>query len=263
MERLAGKGIWVTGAAQGLGEVIARRAVAEGALVVVADVKEDAGRAVADDLGPAAVFIRLDITDDSSWAQAVPSVLGHLGQLDGIVNNAAILWMGSLESMSTADAERVMRVNLLGTFLGIRTAVAPLRAAGGGSIVNISSIDGLAGMNSVAMYSATKFAVRGLTKSAALELGRDGIRVNTVCPAMGNPEMSMPWFDQFDLDRYLARVQQPAILDDGIPRTVDADAVASMVLFLLSDESRTCSGGDYPVDAAWTAGKLCPGLPGF
>ena len=234
-----------------------------GGRVLLVDVRDELGRAVADELGDAAHYLHADVTSEDDWGDAIAAADRHFGGLDGVVNNAAVLWMGRLEDMAVDDARRLVEVNLLGTFLGIRHAIAPLRAAGGGAIVNISSVDGLGGMNSVAIYSATKWAIRGLTRSAAIELGRDGIRVNTVCPAMGNPEMSAPWMPQVDVERFLRHVQQPALLDGSTPREVHSPDVARMVLFLLSDDSRTCSGADYPVDAAWTAGKHAPGLPGF
>ena len=260
---LDGKRVVVTGAARGLGEEIARQVVSEGGRVLLVDVRDEAGSAVAASLGDAARYVHGDVTAEADWEAVMEAAVDHLGGVDGLVNNAAILWMGRLEDMSAAEARRVVDVNLIGTFLGIRSAIGPLRASGGGSIVNISSVDGLGGMNSVAMYSASKWGLRGLTRSAALELGRDGIRVNTVCPAMGNPEMSAPWFGEIDLDRFLHHVQQPALLDDGVAREVHSPDVARMVVFLLGDSSRTCSGADYPVDAAWTAGKHAPGLPGF
>ena len=130
-------------------------------------------------------------------------------------------------------------------------------------MVNISSIDGLGGMNSVAMYSATKWAVRGLSRSAAIELGRDGIRVNTVCPSLGNPLMSAPWADQFDFARYVAHAPRPKLYDGEGPHEAGSVDAARMVIFLLSDAAAGCTGADYPVDGGWTAGPYCDGLPDF
>jgi 3alpha(or 20beta)-hydroxysteroid dehydrogenase len=118
-------------------------------------------------------------------------------------------------------------------------------------------------MNAVAVYSSSKWGLRGLTRSAAIELGRDGIRVNAVCPAMGNPEMSAPWADQIDVERYLNGVPRPKLYRDGLPIGPDAEDAARMVLFLLSEDSRACTGSDFVVDAGWTAGPYCDGLPGF
>lgn len=259
--RLAGKRVLITGAAQGLGEVLARRCVDEGALVVLADVKDAAGTAVAASIG--AHYRHLDITDATEWHAAVAFVEDTLGGLDGLVNNAAVLHMGPIETTEPAAVRRVLEVNVLGTYLGIQAAIAPLRAAGGGTIVNIGSIDGNGGMNSIAAYSASKWAVRGLTRSAAIELGRDNIRVNAVHPALGNPAMSAPWAGELDGPRYVRHMPQPKLYRDGVPVQVTSADSAPIVVYLLADESAACTGGDYMVDAGWTAGPYCPGLPGF
>jgi 3alpha(or 20beta)-hydroxysteroid dehydrogenase len=253
----------VTGAAQGLGEVIAARIVDLGGRVVIADVLEDAGAATADRLGPAASFQALDVTSESGWDAAVAAADDLLGGLDGLVNNAAILYMGPLEQMDVERARRLIDINLMGPLLGIRAVTPALRANGGGSIVNIASIGGLEGMNSTAAYNASKWGLRGLTRGAALELGRDGVRVNAVCPGMGNPEMHTPFLDQFDLDTYLNTAPRIPFHDHGRPRNVDMHDVAEMVVWLLSDAARGCTGADYAVDAGWTAGTYAEGLPGF
>ena len=259
--RLAGKRVLITGAAQGLGEVLARHCVDEGALVVLADVKDAAGIAVAASIG--ANYRHLDITDAAEWRGAIAFVEDRLGGLDGLVNNAAVLHMGPIETTEPAAVRRVLEVNVLGTYLGIQAAIAPLRAAGGGTIVNIGSIDGNGGMNSVAAYSASKWGVRGLTRSAAIELGRDNIRVNAVHPALGNPKMSAPWADELDGPRYARHMPQAKLYRDGVPVQVTSADSAPIVVYLLADESAACTGGDYMVDAGWTAGPYCPGLPGF
>jgi 3alpha(or 20beta)-hydroxysteroid dehydrogenase len=165
--------------------------------------------------------------------------------------------------MPAAEMERVLRVNLLGTMLGTRAVIPALRAAGGGSIVNVTSIEALGGMNSVGAYTASKWGARGFTKSAALELGRDGIRVNCVCPSAGNPEMHAPFRAGIDGKRYARHVPPPVLFEEGRPASVDVEDVAALVCFLLSDESRRITGAEVAVDAGWTAGKLCPGLPDF
>lgn len=261
MGRLQDRSIVVTGGAQGLGEVLARACAAEGARVAIADLRDDAGRAVAHDIGGS--YHHLDIRDAAAWAQVLADVAGAHGGLDGLVNNAAILHMGPIESTPPEVARDVLEVNVLGTYLGIQAAIAHLRARGGGSIVNIGSIDGHGGMNSIAAYSASKWALRGLTRSAAIELGRDNIRVNAVHPALGNPEMSAPFASQIDGARYVRHMPQPKLYRDGVPVTVTAADSAPIVVHLLSDESAACTGGDYLVDAGWTAGPYCPGLPGF
>ena len=259
--RLHGKRVLVTGAAQGVGEAIAARCKAEGALVVLADVNAEVGAQAAAALD--APFVHLDITDAAQWVTAIQVVVDTYGGLDGLVNNAAVLHMGPIETTSPDVVRRVLEVNVLGTYLGVQAAIAPMRAAGGGSIVNIGSIDGNGGMNSIAAYSASKWAVRGLTRSAAIELGHDNIRVNAVHPSMGNPSMSTPWASEFDGARYLRHMPQPKLYREGVPVAVTAADTAPIVVYLLADESAVCTGGDYMVDAGFTAGPYCPGLPGF
>ena len=263
MARLDGKVVMVTGAAQGTGLGIARRAVEEGARVLLADVQEEKGAAAAGALGPAARFVRLDVASEADWAQAVDAARTAFGRLDGLVNNAAVLFMGAIEHTPAAEMERVLRVNLLGTMLGTKAVIPALRAAGGGSIVNVTSIEALGGMNSVGAYTASKWGARGFTKSAAIELGRDGIRVNCVCPSAGNPEMHAPFRAAIDVARYARHVPPPVLLEGGRPAEVGVEDVVPVVCFLLGDESRRITGAAIAVDAGWTAGKHCPGLPGF
>jgi 3alpha(or 20beta)-hydroxysteroid dehydrogenase len=262
MARLDGKVVIVTGAAQGTGAGIARHAAAEGARVLVGDVQEEKGRALAASLGEAARFLRLDVTSEADWSRAVACARDAFGRLDGLVNNAAVLWMGAIEHMPATEMERVLRVNLLGTMLGTRAVIPALREAGGGSIVNVTSIEALGGMNSVGAYSASKWGARGFTKSAAIELGRDGIRVNCICPSSGNPEMHAPFRAEIDVKRYLRHVPPPVLLEHGEPAEVGIGDIVPLVCFLLGDESRRITGAEIAVDAGWTAGKHCPGLPG-
>lgn len=260
---LEGRRVLVTGAAQGLGEAVAGRVVDLGGQVLIGDVQDELGAEVAERLGGAAAFHHLDVTSEADWVAAVAAADDRFGGLDGLVNNAALLHMGPLEEMDPDRARTLLEVNLLGPMLGIRAVTPVLRAAGGGSIVNISSIGGLEGMNSTVAYNATKWGLRGVTRAAALELGRDGVRVNAVCPAMGNPDMPAPFLDRFDLPRYLQHAPVPSLHVGGTVRAVDRFDVAEMVVWLLSDAAAACSGADFVVDAGWTAGPFCPGLPGF
>jgi 3alpha(or 20beta)-hydroxysteroid dehydrogenase len=260
---LEGRRVLVTGAAQGLGECIAARIVDLGGSVVIADVQDDRGAETAERLGGRARYQHLDVTSADDWTAAVDAATDALGGLDGLVNNAAILHMGPLEEMDPGRAELLLRINLLGPLLGTRAVTAALRTNGGGSVVNIASIGGLEGMNSTAAYNASKWGLRGLTRATALELGRDSIRVNAVCPGMGNPDMPTPFLERFDLDRYLATAPRLPFHVDGMPRNVDVHDVAEMVVWLLSDAARGCTGADFTVDAGWTAGTYSEGLPGF
>jgi len=258
-ERLAGKIAIVTGAARGTGAVVAGRIAAEGGQVVAADVLDDRGRAVVDAIGDAARYVHCDVTREEDWAETVAAARA-LGGLDVLVNNAAVLRLAGIEDTTTDDYRHVFEVNELGTFLGIRSAIEPMRERGGGSIVNISSIDGVFVTPGTAAYSASKFAVRGLTKTAALELGRFGIRVNAVCPAAGNHEMVTealpPDFDFGPRGDAGRRHTRP------LGRGGRMEDVADAVVFLASDESSFVSGSDLMVDGALSVGMIVPGQPG-
>lgn len=260
---LEGRRILVTGAAQGLGRTIAERIVDLGGSVVVADVQDEAGAHTVAAIGDAATYEHLDVSSEGDWSAVCDRVTDALGGLDGLVNNAALLDMGPLEQVEPGRARRLLEVNLLGPLLGIRAVAPLLRASGGGSIVNVSSIGGLEGMNSTATYNATKWGLRGLSRAAALELGLDGTRVNTVCPGMGNPEMFAPFLERFDVERYLTTAPRVPFHQAGQQRNVDVHDVAEMVVWLLSDAARGCTGADFAVDAGWTAGTYAEGLPGF
>lgn len=263
MSRFENLGVVVTGGAQGLGAAIARRLISEGASVMIADINKIDGAVLADQLGDRAFFTELDVTDESSWHAAAAEAKTHLGSVDGLVNNAAVFWMGRLLDMTADRARHLIDVNLLGPLLGTQTIAPVMAETGGGSIVNISSIDGLHPMNSVAAYSASKWGVRGLTKASALELGRLGIRVNAVCPSAGNPNISAPFQSEMDFERLLPHAPKSMLFDGERQRRVTPGDVAAMVAFLLSDDSATCTGADFVVDGGFTAGDYVPGLPGF
>ncbi|MBM4382992.1 MAG: SDR family oxidoreductase [Deltaproteobacteria bacterium] len=253
--RLANKIALITGAARGTGEQTARLFAAEGARVVIGDVLEAEGRAVAQSLGAAAHFVKLDVTSEASWAGAVEETRARFGGLNVLVNNAGLLHRAPLEETSVDTYERLFRVNQLGPFLGIKAVTPALKAAGGGSIVNISSIDGLMAHNNLVAYASTKWALRGITRVAALELGVHGIRVNAVCPEVGGPAMRAPYVPAgIDPEKILA------IAHEIIPYNRKREPVelirdvARMVLFLASDESLSCTGADYAVDAGGSAG---------
>ena len=241
MTRLAGKTAIITGAARGTGAVVAQRFRDEGAAVVATDIAEGEG------------IVQLDVTNEADWHQ----VVSGLERVDVLVNNAAILHMGTIERTAAETYRRVLEVNLVGPFLGIQAVLGPMRAAGGGSVVNVSSIDGLIGMNGIVAYGSSKFGLGGLMRCAALELGRDGIRVNNVCPAGGNPAMYAPWFEQM-----MPFMDQTAAYsaNRGIPGEVPLECIAAAVLFLASDDSSHITGVDLPVDGGAAAGVVIEGL---
>ena len=254
MGRLDGKVAIVTGAARGQGEAEARLFAQEGAKVVLADVLDEEGTAVAKDIGSAATYVHLDVSDEAEWAAAIDAAAGF-GGLSVLVNNAAIIRPAAIEDTSLAEYLKVISVNQVGCFLGMRSALAPMKAAGGGSIVNVSSIDGMRSTNGLVSYTASKFAIRGMTKTAALEFGHHGVRVNSVHPGgintvMGNP-MAMP---EEQMNTIYTR--------QAIPRIGRPEEVAYVVLFLASDEASFCTGAEYMVDGGWLAGAIEPALPG-
>lgn len=244
----------VTGAARGCGEAIARKLAEQGAQVMMADVNDVTGQSVADTI-PGAIYRHLDVSREEDWQDAIEECVTRWQRVDVLVNCAAILHLGTIEHTSAEDYRRLSDVNALGAFLGIKTVLPAMRAAGGGSIVNIGSVDGLHGQNGLSAYSASKWALRGLTRSAAMELGRNNIRVNQVCPSDGSAKMFEDWSEQLknateDIRDYYER--------RAIPRPGSMDEVADAVLFLASDQSAYCTGSDLVVDGGLTAGNFIP-----
>jgi 3alpha(or 20beta)-hydroxysteroid dehydrogenase len=253
--RLAGKVALISGAARGQGAAEARAFVAEGAMVVIGDVLDEEGAVVAKELGDAARFVHLDVTSESDWAAAVQATVDAFGSLNVLVNNAGIMRLGPLDGQATADYRAVVEVNQFGCYFGMRAAIPALRAAGGGSIINTSSINGFIGLAGTTAYGASKFAVRGMTRTAALELGHDNIRVNAVCPGTIDTAMvSSPEFADVDKDAYFA--------DQPVARIGRAEEVANMMIFLASDESSFCTGAEFVVDGGALAGHVIPGTEG-
>ena len=249
MNRLLGKRAIVTGGAQGQGEAIARAFVAEGAQVVIADVAEEAGRALAEVLdkerADSALFVRHDVTEEESWTSLVTATEEWCGPPNVLVNNAGILRFAEIATMEVAEYELVFRVNQLGCFLGMKSVARTMRKNGGGSIINASSIEGLAGMPMCTAYAGSKFAIRGMTKAAAMELGPKGIRVNSVHPGMIDTGMTRIHGGDAAMEWGGKKV---ALKRVGLP-----EDVVGMYVFLASDESSYCTGGEYTVDGGATA----------
>lgn len=253
MGRLDTKVAIVTGAARGQGEAEARRFVAEGAKVLLGDVLDDQGQAVADDLGANATYQHLDVSAEADWERAVKAAAA-MGPLNVLINNAAVIRPSAIAQTSLEDYMAVIKVNQVGCFLGMRSVIEPMRAAGGGSIVNISSVDGIGSKNGIVSYTASKFAIRGMTKTAALELGHFGIRVNSIHPGGVNTLMGNPQQD--------AEAIAPVFARYPIPRIGEPEEIAAMALFLASDEASYCTGAEFVVDGGSTCGDIEPGLPG-
>ncbi|MGH3724329.1 MAG: glucose 1-dehydrogenase [Mycobacterium sp.] len=234
MGRVDGKVALISGGARGIGAADARALVAEGAKVVIGDVLDDEGAALADKLGDAARYVHLDVTEAEQWDAAVSTAVDEFGLLNVLVNNAGIVAVGQIGKFDMTQWQKVIDVNLTGTFLGMQASVGAMRSAGGGSIINVSSIEGLRGAALVHPYVASKWAVRGLSKSAAIELGRHNIRVNSLHPGF----IRTPMTEHFPDDLVTAPLGRP-----GQP-----EEVANCVVFLASDESSFSTGAEFIVD---------------
>ncbi|MEM8697336.1 MAG: glucose 1-dehydrogenase [Pseudomonadota bacterium] len=255
MQRLTGKVALVTGGARGIGEGIVRRFVQEGAQVMVADILEEEGRALAEELAPNAAFQPLDVTARKDWDAAIAAVTNQFGQLDILVNNAGILKFAALDDLTEDDIRRIIDVNLIGTIIGTQAAIPAIEKAGGGSVINMSSADGISGANSLTPYCASKFGVRGFTKAAALELGPRGIRVNSIHPGGIMTELSNPHKvprEQFDKNFWIYPAQ----------RTGDTEDIGAAAAFLASDDGKYCYGTELSVDGGLNAGHYYMGMPG-
>lgn len=247
--RLQGKIALITGAAQGQGGAEARRFVAEGATVYLVDVVDDLGQSLAAELGDEAFYEHLDVSQVTDWQRVIDVVRQRHGRLDILVNNAGIgVPAHHTEDSNEDDHRRTLDVNMNGVYYGMRAAYPLMKASGGGSIVNISSIDGLVGVAYMASYIASKFAVTGLTRSLALEWGVDNIRVNSVHPGV----ISSPMVEKASPEiraRLDTLMEQQPIKRMGTP-----EEVANLVLFLASDESSYCTGAQFVIDGGHLAG---------
>jgi 3alpha(or 20beta)-hydroxysteroid dehydrogenase len=244
MARVAGKVALISGGARGMGAAHAELLVAEGAKVVIGDILDAEGEATAARLGDSVRFVHLDVTKPEDWDTAVSAAVDGFGGLDILVNNAGIANFAPIEDYTLEQWNLIIAINLTGTFNGIKAAIPALKKSGHGSIINISSTAGIKGVAALPGYTAAKFAVRGLTKEIAIDLGRYNIRANSIHP--GN--IRTPMTDGLDVDQSLV----------PLGRMGDASELSAMVLFLASDESSFSTGAEFIADGGETAGVVPP-----
>ncbi|WP_027331451.1 glucose 1-dehydrogenase [Mycolicibacterium tusciae] len=234
MGRVDGKVALISGGARGMGAAHARALVAEGGKVVIGDILDEEGKALADELGESARYVHLDVTEAEQWEAAVNVAVEAFGKVTALVNNAAIVALGQIGKFDMAKWQKVIDVNLTGTFLGMQAVVEEMKKAGEGSIINVSSIEGLRGAPMVHPYVASKWAVRGLAKSAAIELGPKNIRVNSIHPGF----IRTPMTKHFPDDMVTAPLRRPG----------KSEEVSTFVVFLVSDESSFATGAEFVMD---------------
>ena len=240
MERLSGKVAIVTGGARGMGASHARKMAAEGAKVVITDVLVEDGEKLAEEIGENALFIKHDVCDEEAWRQVIRETENHFGPVSVLVNNAGIGITKPIEELTLAEYKKVIDINQVGTFLGMKYTVPSMRKAEKGSIINISSMSGFRGTPGCIAYDASKFAVRGMTKTAALEFSNYGIRVNSVHPGtIETPLLMNPDYSEL--------VEQ---LKEAVPlkRLGQSEDVTNVVVYLASDESGYSTGAEFLVD---------------
>jgi 3alpha(or 20beta)-hydroxysteroid dehydrogenase len=244
--RLDGKVALISGGARGQGAAAARAFTREGAQVVIGDILDDDGKQLADEIGENALYVHLDVTREDDWAGAVEEGERNFGRLDVLLNNAGILKFAKLTDMTLDEYMQVVNVNQTGVFLGMRAVAPAMKKAGGGSIINVSSVEGLRGSPGLVAYVASKFAVRGMTKAAAVELGRDGIRVNSIHPGIVDTPMTRNvGLEGMDLDALFSSIP---LRRAGVP-----EDIVAMAVFLASDDSAYCTGAEFVVDGGATA----------
>ena len=245
MGRLENKVAVVTGGAGGMGESHVRRFVKEGAKVVIADLAEEPGKKLAEELGENALFIKLNVTDAESWKKLVEETEEKFGPINILINNAGISIPGTTQDTPYEEYLKTIKVNQDGVFLGMQAVYPSMKKANGGSIVNISSSAGINSSPNTSAYTASKFAVRGMTKAAALDFAADNIRVNSVHPGLIQTPMA--------LDEETSKVMDA--LRENIPmkRFAQPEEVTNLVLFLASDEASYCNGAEYIIDGGLLA----------
>jgi 3alpha(or 20beta)-hydroxysteroid dehydrogenase len=255
MGRLQDKVAIITGGAQGQGAETSRVFVAEGAKVIITDVDTQHGEELARELGAAAIFLPLDVTDEEAWISVARKTIELHGRIDVLINNAGIIMSKAICDTTTTDIERMLQINVIGPFLGTKIVAPHMIKGGAGSIVNISSIQGLRASNGQGAYIASKWALRGFTKASAMELGHKGVRVNSIHPGGVNTVMSNPTgipeedFSKFMVDVPLQRIGKPI-------------EIARVSAFLASDEASYITGAEIAVDGGATCGPYIKSIPG-
>jgi len=257
MGRLDGKVALVSGGARGLGRAMAEEFLEEGARVMIGDVLVEAARATAKDLGPECEAIELDVTLEESWATATKAVVDTFGGLDVLVNNAGTAEGAPFAETTLESYRRVTEVNQTGVFLGMRAAVEPMTARGGGSIVNISSIEGMVASPMIISYTASKWAVRGMTKAVAMELAPVGIRVNSIHPGHVHTGLASQPGD--DLSMKEAMIEEHSRRHAPMGRTGTPREIAKLAAFLASDDSSYTTGSEFIADGGFITGYPSPG----
>lgn len=253
MGRLTGKTALITGGSRGMGAATAKAMLDEGAKVLIADILEEEGLQLAEELGDNAFFIPLDVTSKASWQAAVEKA-NEIGDFSILLNNAGVVLYKTLMDTSETDYMRVIEINQLGVFLGMQAVFESFKANGGGSIINLSSSAGFISQNATLAYTASKFAVRGMTKAAAIEMGKYKIRVNSVHP--GGIYTAMHRSDVISIEKANERYHDQSLKRVGMP-----EEVAALSVFLASDESSYSTGSEFKVDGGMTAGREYDTLP--
>lgn len=259
MNRLEGEIAVITGGARGIGLAIAEAFHSEGACVCIADVRVELAQRVADKIGPFAMAVELDVTDEVSWEIALRTCEERFGAITVLVNNAGVAEGAPIAETTLESYRRVTEVNQTGVFLGMKSVIPAMKRAGRGSIINMSSIDGLVGSPRIISYIASKWAVRGMTKAVAMEMGPFGIRVNSIHPGHVVTELGLP--EGVDAEVISEMVTEHTERHAPLQRTGLPAEIAAMAVFLASAESSYCSGSEFVVDGGFTAGYPAPGSP--
>ena len=255
MGKLNGKTAIITGGARGMGAATAKLFVEEGAKVVITDILEEDGKATAEALGDAAIFVKHDVRLEADWEQVITAALEAFGAIHILLNNAGIVATGLIEKQGLQVWEDVIGINLIGPAIGHRLVIPHMEAAGGGSIINVSSTEGLEGKNGVGAYAASKWGLRGFSKVAAYELGPRGIRVNTIHPGPVNTKIANPMDAPAD-------VLNPLFTYYPLQRLGEPEEVAKLNLFLASDDASFITGAEISIDGGSSAGRYLKMLPG-